>query len=219
MAEFETFLASLYSSKPRFRFAKAVIKHRFNLDFAPIPQDAVKAEYETHSNVDPRVVEETLSVFLEPPIFARIDYYGSKMHTNNIENSVIMNSDGIFRYDHESKIYDSLPGNGVFADSDRHFAPDMILGFFQYLALVPTGLSQIVGRTCVRLRATPRPGVVIWPHWLPFGAEEYEFYAEPERAVLLAIIARYGGRVFDTRRIISLDYDGLIDRSLFRQNG
>src|SRR5437762_218857 len=65
---------------------------------------------------------------------------------------------------------------------------------------------QTAGHECVRVRAVLRSGARLWPHWLPFGADEYEFHVQPERGVMLAVIARFGGEVFETSVVTQVTF-------------
>jgi hypothetical protein len=56
----------------------------------------------------------------------------------------------------------------------------------------------------------------VWTHWLPQHAEEFEFHADPRRGVLLAILARSGGQVFESLAATEAAFDEPLDDALFR---
>src|SRR5207247_11038865 len=99
--------------------------------------------------------------------------------------------------------------------SDRHFDHATLRQFFESLALEATGSVQRAGRECIRVRAVLHPGSRVWPHWLPCGADEYEFHADPEQGVLLTIIGRYRGEVFEVHEVTDVACDEPLDIGLF----
>ncbi len=83
------------------------------------------------------------------------------------------------------------------------------------LSLEQSGFAQTAGRSCLRLRAVPRPGAQLWPHWLPCGADEYEFHADPERGSLLYVAGLYSGEVFEVSEVLQVAFDESLGDSLF----
>jgi hypothetical protein len=77
------------------------------------------------------------------------------------------------------------------------------------------GVVQTARQECTRLRAVPKPNARLWPHWLPYGADEYEFHADAERAVLLFIAARFKGEVYDVSAVVEVAFDEPLDDGLF----
>jgi hypothetical protein len=65
------------------------------------------------------------------------------------------------------------------------------------------------------VRAVPRPGAQLWPHWLPYGADEYELHADAERGVLLYVAGRHKGEVFDISEVLQVDFDETLGDGLF----
>ena len=64
------------------------------------------------------------------------------------------------------------------------------------------------------MRAQRRATGQLWPHWLPTGADEYEFHADIERGTLLYIAARHGGEDFETYEVTKVRYDEPLDDAL-----
>src|SRR5205823_4712044 len=63
-------------------------------------------------------------------------------------------------------------------DFERHFSHASLREFFVALTLESLGEARVAERDCIGIRAIPRPGGRLWPHWLPSGADEYEFWAD-----------------------------------------
>ena len=76
-------------------------------------------------------------------------------------------------------------------------------------------MKATAGCDCARVRATLRTGGQIWPHWLPPGADEYEFHVEPARGVILSIQARCAGEAFETYEVADVVFDQPLADELF----
>jgi hypothetical protein len=100
-------------------------------------------------------------------------------------------------------------------DSDRHFELDRIRQLCGGLSLRFAGNVSTAGRDCIRIRATKRPGQRLWPHWLPWEADEYEFHADCERAVLLGLLSRFAGEVFAIHEVQSISFDENLESTIF----
>jgi hypothetical protein len=105
---------------------------------------------------------------------------------------------------------------GVLSYADRHFRRHFIRQLLQSLDLEEIGSIQTAGHECIRIRATPSESCPqLWSHWFPLGADKYELHVDPERAALLAIIARVGEAVFETNEVVEVTYDQPLDNKLF----
>lgn len=100
--------------------------------------------------------------------------------------------------------------------TDRHFSRASLREFFVGLSLEAVGEVRTAGYDCLRLQARVRDSGRLWPHWLPCGADEYEFQVEPVRGVVLAILGRNNGEVFETNEVTEAVFDEPLDESLFR---
>jgi hypothetical protein len=112
------------------------------------------------------------------------------------------------------------PPRGVVADLlptefRRHFDPRQIRSFFESLTLEELGAVEIAGQPCVRIRAIPMAGDSLWPHWLPIGADSFEFAGDLERGALLRIIALSESREFSSYEVTHINYDVAIDDARF----
>ena len=104
---------------------------------------------------------------------------------------------------------------GCLSRADRHFGRHFIRQLFQSLDLEEIGTVEVAGHECIRLRAVPIPEHHLWSHWFPHGGQEYELHVDPERAAILAIIARVEEGVFETNEVIAVAYDDPLDDALF----
>lgn len=112
------------------------------------------------------------------------------------------------------------PPRGVVADLlptefRRHFDPRQIRSFFESLTLEELGVVEIAGQPCVRIRAIPVDGDALWPHWLPIGADSFEFAGDLERGALLRIAALSDSREFTSYEVTRVSYDIAIDDAQF----
>jgi hypothetical protein len=98
---------------------------------------------------------------------------------------------------------------------ERHFDHALLRESLVCLSLQAEGVVETAGRRCLRVRASPRPGALLWPHWLPCGADEFEFHADPAHGVLLHVSGRHKGEVFELSEALEVAFDEPLDESLF----
>jgi len=108
------------------------------------------------------------------------------------------------------------PRHSIPADIARHFNAGLLREIISALALEEIGAVETAGRPCVRLRATPRKGEQLWPHWLPHGAEHYELRADPLTGTLLYIAGYQGGQIFEVNEVTEVHFDEHLSGELFR---
>lgn len=72
-------------------------------------------------------------------------------------------------------------------DSERIFDRGWLREVMVSLQLEQTGEGVLAGRPVVLVRASLRRGMTLWPHWLPFGADEYRLALDEEFVSLLSI--------------------------------
>src|SRR5262249_55706741 len=103
--------------------------------------------------------------------------------------------------------------------TDRHFNPEQIRRFLEFLTLEPMRRIRTADRDCVSIRALPRPSDGLWgglwPHWLPYRADEYELHVDLARGVLLNIIGRYRGEFLGQHEVTEVAFDEPLDHNLF----
>src|SRR5262249_29798657 len=146
----------------------------------------------------PAIQETSLSIWISPPRRFRIEK--SYKSEEQLERSlIVVNGDRWWSRDHQGHVETNdasqqqaqrRPTPGLI-DIERHFDQALLREYFVGLSLQQTGSVQTAGRSCIQLRAVPRPGAQLWPHWLPYGADEYEFHADLERGILLYVAGRH----------------------------
>src|SRR5262249_32706690 len=135
--------------------------------------------------------EASLSVWIALPDRIRVER--ERRNHGQVEAFLtVVNGAEWWDRDHEGHVEtpgDSRRSRPSLSDVECHFDRARLRAIFEALALEGIGTIRTAGCDCIQVRAVPRPGDRLWPHWLPYGADEYEFHAEPQRGVLLSIIA------------------------------
>ena len=98
--------------------------------------------------------------------------------------------------------------------TDRHFNPEQIRRFLKILTLELMA-HRTADRDCVSVRALPRPGDGLWPHRLPYRADEYGLHVDLALGVLLNIIGRYQGGSLGQHEVIDVAFDEPLNHNLF----
>ena len=169
-----------------------------------------------------RVEEARLSVWMKQPECLRIEK--TRQVAKRTEPSLdIANGQRWWSRDHQGHVETSDAGEGAepkrstpgWNEIERHFDHTSLREYFASLALEMRDEVQAAGRTCIRLRAVPRPGAQLWPHWLPHGADEYEFHADPRYGILLFVAGKWNGQVFDSSEVHQIALDETLDDGLF----
>lgn len=220
MSRLGDFLEAVYGPTERFKTIQASIRHWRNRQLA----DAVETRKGTvigrrkaPPDAASRPEEAILSVWIALPDCMRVER--ERHNRGQVEASLtVVNGAEWWDRDHEGHV--ETPGVGrrsrpSVSDVKHHFDRANLREIFVALTLEGTGTVRTAGCDCVQVRAVPRPGGRLWPHWLPYGADEYEFHAEPERGVLLSIIARSAGEVFERCEVTQVAFDEPLDSSLF----
>jgi outer membrane lipoprotein-sorting protein len=170
----------------------------------------------------PTIQETSISMWISLPNRFRIEK-NDKSEKHVEPRLVVVNGDEWWSRDDQGHVETStaneqqarrrtMPG---LTDIQRHFDHASLREYFVDLSLQESGSVETAGRSCIRLRAVPRSGARLWPHWLPDGADEYEFHADPERGVLLYVAGRYSGEVFELSQVLQVAFDGSLDDGLF----
>jgi hypothetical protein len=158
-----------------------------------------------------RIKEVKLSVWINLPNRYRIE----KTAEDRAEQCVLcVNGEQQWTIS-QGQVKTSQAKGGMDTDLARHFDHPSLREYFVSLSLQPIGDVKTAERNCLRLRAVPRPGSRLWPHWLPCGADEYEFHADLERGVLLYIAGRCGGEIFAVHEVVEVHFDEPLDETLF----
>lgn len=97
----------------------------------------------------------------------------------------------------------------------RHFDRGLLRQCFAALTLELIGTCRVAGRECLTIRARHVPGTQLWPHWLSFHTNEFEFAADVEYAVLLTIKGIENQATVESHEVLEVEFDGKIDPSYF----
>jgi hypothetical protein len=91
-------------------------------------------------------------------------------------------------------------------DSERIFDNGWFREVLASLQLEQTGTGKVAERPVVLVRASLRPGQTLWPHWLPFGADQYRLAIDKEFVSLLSISAIVDDREFKRTAVQQIAY-------------
>jgi hypothetical protein len=161
--------------------------------------------------------EAILRVWVESPTKARMEE-SRKIKGHDVVALRIVNGDQWVERDwngHVRTAQGDMQKPFTLTDAERHFDPDLIRQILSQLILEAKGHVNVAGRDCIKLTGIPRAGCLLWPHWIPQGADEYEFHADPERGAILAIHSRFDGEVFGIDEVIDVEFDQALDSGLF----
>jgi hypothetical protein len=161
--------------------------------------------------------ETTISVWMAVPDRLRIET--EEVERGQLERSItVVNGQRSWVRDDQGHVETGSGSRQAAALAcliERHFDRGRLRDFLPALSLSATGDVVAAGSNCVRVRAIPRPDAQLWPHWIPYGADEYELHCEPRRGVVLSIIARRQGQPFEVNEVTEVAFDGPIDQTLF----
>jgi hypothetical protein len=214
------FLEAVYGTIERFSTVRATINHWCNQDLADNARGGNRTAMgrrKAPSDPPSPPMEDRLAVWMAQPGRMRVERerrYGDQIETK----LTVVNGAAWWVRDHEGHVETdkgSRRSSPSLSDIKQHFDLASLREFFVALALEDQGTVHTAGRDCLQVRAVLRPACRIWPHWLPCGADEYEFHADPERGVLLSILGRYRGQVFETSQVTEVVFDEPLDDALF----
>jgi hypothetical protein len=114
----------------------------------------------------------------------------------------------------------ACPQGGVWpapslADSERIFDHGWLREVIAALQLEQTGTGMLAERPVVLVRASLRPGKTLWPHWLPFGADEYRLAIDTEFVSLLSITGILDDVEFERIEVQQISYGFELSESTF----
>ena len=226
------FLEAVYGPADRFRTVRAVVRQW--QDPAALARASGAEEPPTGrrkptagSRANAARQEATHRVWLGGPDQVRVE---ETRHRDGVVESALTVVGGgrWWRRDHQGHVEAGEQGERQRArgrrpglnltDVERHFFPSALREYFAGLALEPLGAVRTAGRECLRVRAVRRPDGRLWPHWLGFGADEYELHADPERGVLLLVASRCRGEVLETNEVSEVAFDEPLADDLFTYN-
>jgi hypothetical protein len=216
-----TYLEAVYRPGEPFRTLAAQIEAEKRGEGDRKPAVIGKRRSKTGEKSD--VQSRRLSVWMEPPIHYRADSVRIIAGQTRCESKIVGGGETWTRVGQghvnvrEGQDYDSPRMSPLAIDSDRHFHLPQIREFFAHMTLEEVGPVTQVGRSCVRFVGRSNDERGIWPHWLPFGADEWIFDGDLERGLLLGIEGRSGGIVFETIQVKQIVLDEEIAPEIFSQ--
>jgi hypothetical protein len=99
-------------------------------------------------------------------------------------------------------------------DVERLFSHRQLREVLPELTLEHVRDDAVAGRPVVVVRAERRTPLGLWPHWLPFGADEYELLLDREHGHLLGFVARADGIGYAGLAVTEITYGAEIDPAL-----
>ncbi len=224
------FLEAVYGPGDRFQTVRAVVRQwqdpaaRARASRAEEPTTG-RRKPTAGSRANAARQEAVLRVWLGGPDRVRVE---ESRHRDGVaESALTVVGGGLWwRRDHQGHVEAGERGERArgrrpgpnLTDVERHFFPSALREYFAGLALEPLGAVRTAGRECLRVRAVPRPDGGLWPHWLGFGADEYELHADPERGVLLLVASRCRGEVLEANEVSEVAFDEPLADDLFTYN-
>ena len=228
MEQIEDVLRTLLGPDERFRTVRATIRHSRDVDLErrsagigrpSLGRDNIESGGGSKS---PRITTSVAKIWVKRPQCARIEE--RRKVGGGIERNLTV-IDGLRRWERysdgrvetsqwEAQSEMASADESLDIITDRHFNPEQIRCFLEFLTLEPTGRTRIADRDCVSVKALPR-GDGPWPHWLPYRADEYELHVDLTRGVLLNIIGRYKGDLLGQHEVIEVAFDEPLNRNLF----
>ncbi len=220
MSELGGFLEAVYGSATHFFSVRARLRHWRSQVLAEMARNSkrVWGRKKGGTMSKPTIREVNTSVWLSPPNRVRMEKHIQAGRKSEY-SLVIADGNRWSIRDGQGHVQVSDPdqegGPPGLTRISAHFDQRFLRELLGHLALESFGVVNTARRSCVRLRAAARPGARLWSHWLPYGADEYEFHADPERGVVLFIAARFKGQVYDVSEVVEVAFDEPLDDALF----
>jgi hypothetical protein len=224
MSKLGDILEVLYGPRFPYQTIQAEVSHWRNFDLTEdiTDSDPLGGRRKTKPNKPPgsipRIAKTALKIWISRPSRCRIET--TREMQGEIETSLtVIDGDNWATRDSEGHVESGTKAKrhavANLTDAEVHFDPIMIREFFKNLALELVDSTRSANRDCIRVRAVLRPEGRLWPHWLPKEADEYEFHVDSERGLLLALISKRDGQVFEMNEVREISYDEKNDDSLF----
>lgn len=219
-----TFLSSFFGRGDPFRSVRAIICERNYTEPAESAERGSsklwgrkKVVAETSAEGSQRISEKMLFVWIAGPSRTRVEER-SREDSHAEPTVTVVDGDAWTTRDEQGHVQ-SGDGNRrkgpSLTDVERHFDANLIREFFNEVSLEARSAVRTASRDCIRLHTVLRPGASLWPHWLPKDADEYEFHADCQRGVLLALSSSYKGSVFWCSEVTEVHFDEAMADELF----
>ena len=102
-------------------------------------------------------------------------------------------------------------------DVERLFDHRQLRQILSELTLEHVRDDEVAGRSVVVVRAERRAPMGLWPHWLPFGADDYELLLDREHGHLLGFVGRADGAAYEGLAVTEITYGAEIDPALLAE--
>lgn len=223
MSQLGDFLGTLCGPADRFRTVRAVIHHRQDKSASERALAANRpAGRRRESGTEPSapvIWTSTLRVWADGKHRARVE---ETRHRDGIVESslTVVNESRWWKRDFQGHVEEGAtrsrgrPGPSL-TDLERHFSPALLRQCLAGLTLESLGAVRVADRECLRIRAVPRPDGHLWPHWLGFGADEYELHADPELGGVLFVGSSFRGTELETSTVTEVAFDEPLPDTLF----
>lgn len=222
MSALGDFLERFYSPEEYFQSIHARVRHT-TIESAASSSTSVRPVIgrRRRDASSPRALIEDLAFWVQLPSKVRVEttreIEGHSKTTVEIVNGETSSprqadepAEKSSRRSKRSRDINSLP-----TQFQRHFDRGLLRQCFAALTLEHTGHCEVAGRNCLTIRARQVPGTQLWPHWLSFAANEFEFAGDPEHAVILSIKAIVDQTIVEIHEVLEVTFDVQIDDSCF----
>jgi hypothetical protein len=214
---------NLFGPHDSFKTVRATVRHWTNPDLVEnVEGPGGRRKPSAKDGSTSRIREKTLLIWISRPDRIRIEERRQVDGRTETSLSVVDEKQWINRdFEGHVEIGDvetTQAGRKVgvaLTDAERHFDPDLIRKIIGNLTLESLGLVWTAGRECVRVRGVRRSGGLLWSHWLPSEADEFEFHLDREKGVFLVINSKHAGRLFEVNEVLDVDFDQPFEDKLF----
>lgn len=98
---------------------------------------------------------------------------------------------------------------------DRLFSPCLVRRIVSSLVLSGPAPTRIADRSCIHIRAVPRRGQQLWPHWLPRTGSHYHLWIDAECGAILRMDAFANERLVEQWEVTTVVFDEPLDEGRF----
>ena len=215
------FLEAFYGNGQAFQTVRAKLRREYNsvTHKTKSPRSPIIGKQKSSSPPSNTIAVE-MDIWSIVPGHARVDETRTK---NRKTESTVEITKGLQRLkrtaEGDVEISSESPrqqdGDLLPTDYRRHFDRGLIREFFAFLELQDAGACKVAGRDCVRINAVPVPGDRIWPHWLPYDADRFEFAADLEFPSLLSISGLLSGEIIERIYVVDIAFNENLDENIF----
>jgi hypothetical protein len=169
--------------------------------------------------------DSALRFWIEPGVRARVDrlwdHDGQPEHLATVIGPLVDFGRAAWKrtYDCERRCWLKRAWGWAPSENDleRLFWRPRLRQVLDSLAIEDPVDDVVAGRPVLRVGARHRPGgaAMLWPHWLPFGADRYELVFDTQFGFMLLLDAQLNGQSFASVRVINIVYGMTINEDVF----